>query len=543
MKSAQLRGWQQEAYELYQGQISRGEKSALWEATPGAGKTTAALQVVRHQLASKNSRYAIIVVPTSHLRIQWARSAAQLGIQLDFAFGGQRSSITSDFHGAVVTYSQVSNNEARFRALAETSVVVLDEVHHAGDGLAWGQGVRASVEKAKFILCLSGTAFRSDNNPIPFVTYDKDGLSTPNYVYPYARAVNERVCRPTAVFTYGGSVSWSEGGQVYQASFSDALDPTGSARRLRASLDPESGWIQPMLRDAQKMLLDIRKEHPKAGGLIVCADQTHARRVAQAITEVAGQKPTIVLSDDSTASKKIKQFSDDQTQWLVACNMVSEGVDIPRLRVGVYATATRTKLYFRQFVGRIVRRQSSVPGLQVAYLYVPADPTLHRLAEELESECRHSLCKPKESLFEERDETGSSQKEPGEKSWTALAALNSGVDAVIVQGNQLCLFNNFVTGSDVRAVVDREVELQIEDRLTRTESKQQIAVEIKRVVGLLNRRSGKSHSEIHTALNKAQQVRSQVYCTETQLRERLTLAQEMLARASRPISVRPMQLR
>ena len=35
--------------------------------------------------------------------------------------------------------------------------------------------------------------------------------------------------------------------------------------------------------------------------------------------------------------------------------MVSEGVDIPRLRVGVYATTARTELFFRQVIGRFIR--------------------------------------------------------------------------------------------------------------------------------------------------------------------------------------------
>jgi superfamily II DNA or RNA helicase len=528
MKSVQLRGWQKEAFDLYQKHLAANERSALWEATPGAGKTTAALQVIRHQLETKRARHALVVVPTSHLRIQWARSAAQVGIQLDAALGGKRNSITSDFHGAVVTYQQISAEPRLFAGIAHSAVVVLDEVHHAGDGLAWGESIKGALDRAHYVLCLSGTAFRSDNSAIPFVKYDKDGMSTPDYTYSYSQAVDDKVCRPTAVFTYGGSVAWAEQDRTYEAAFSDSLDPIASARRLRAALDPASGWIQPMLLDAHKMLLNIRREHPKAGALIACSDQEHARRIAQEIYQLCGERPTVVLSDDSTASKKIKEFSDSAAHWIVACNMVSEGVDIPRLRVGVYATNTRTKLYFRQFVGRIVRRQSNIAGLQVAYLYVPADPTLHRLAEELETECRHSLAKQQVALFGEDRDDSRERAEPNSKPWTALHSQNSGVDAVIVQGNQLSLFS-YVNGyEELKAAVDHEVEVHIEDRLTRTESKQQIAVEIKRLVGLLHHRTGKPHSQIHTILNRAQHVKSQVYCTEAQLSERLRLVQNML---------------
>lgn len=532
MKTIQLRGWQREAFELYRNQLTSGQKSVLWEATPGAGKTTAALQVIRHQLENRLAKNAIIVVPTSHLRIQWARAAAKNGIQLDAAFGGSRTKLTSDYHGVVVTYQQIGNGEAAFRSLAARSVVVLDEVHHAGDGLAWGNAIRASLEGSRFILCLSGTAFRSDNNPIPFVSYDSEGISNPDYAYAYGRAVADKVCRPTAVLTYGGDVAWGENDKVYQATFADALDPIASARRLRAALDPDSGWIQPLLKDAHTMLVSTRREHPRAGGLIVCADQEHARKMARCIFEISGERATVVLSDDSGASQKIKQFSDEASLWLVACNMVSEGVDIPRLRVGVYATTVRTKLYFRQFVGRIVRRQQNIPGLQVAYLYVPADPTLHRLAEELEAECRHSLRAGKQPFGDERE--ARERPDAPERAWTALGASNSGLDAVIVHGSQIALFGDPTAPEHVRAVVDQEVELHIEDQLTRTEQKAFIASEIKRLVGLVHRQTGKTHSTIHTTLNKTQGVRSQVHCTEAQLRERMVLLQRMLEGGKRP---------
>ncbi len=503
-------------------------KNTLWEATPGAGKTTAALQVIKHQLSSRSATCALVIVPTSHLRVQWARAAAKVGIQLDYALSGKRSLVSSDFHGAVVTYQQLSSEPKLFAGIADRAIAVLDEVHHAGDGLAWGEAVKESLKKASFVLALSGTAFRSDHYPIPFVNYDKDGLSVSDYVYSYTRAVDEQVCRPTAIFTYGGTVSWAEESKILETSFGDKLDHIAGARRLRAALDPISGWIQPMLLDAHRMLINVRKEHPKAGGLVVCSDQQHARKMAQELYKLSGEKPVVVLSDDSGASKKIKEFDESACPWLVACNMVSEGVDIPRLRVGVYATNTKTKLYFRQFVGRIVRRQSSIPGLQVAYLYVPADPTLHRLAEELEAECRHSLTKQQLALFE-RDETRTEKSSENTALWTPLAAENSGVDAVIVQGNQLSLFS-YVAGyqEDIRTEIDREVEIHIEDRLTRTESKQQIAAEIKKLVGLLHHRSGRPHSQIHTLLNKSQHVRSQVYCTEKQLEERLILIKNLL---------------
>jgi superfamily II DNA or RNA helicase len=358
-------------------------------------------------------------------------------------------------------------------------------------------------------------------------------MSIPDYTYPYSRAVEERVCRPTAFFTYGGEVSWTENGRVGTATFGDALDTVNSARRLRAALDPDSGWIQPLLKDAHAMLTSVRAEHPRAGGLIVCADQTHSRQIAKLLTSITGERPCVVLSDDSGASKKIKEFSNDASKWLVACNMVSEGVDIPRLRIGVYATTVRTKMYFRQFLGRVVRREADIPGHQVAYVYLPADPNLHEFAEEVESETRHLLNAPhRKERDEELDRRNDNEKV---NTWSPLSSVNSGVDAVILHGNQLTLFGGVVQAEEVKRVINQELDTRLEVPLTRSEKKLELATTIKHLVGLFHKRSGKPHSVIHTTLNQRQSVRSQTHCTEKQLEDRIFLLETMLKSAERGV--------
>lgn len=527
--SLKLRGWQDEAFGLYKESYKSGQKCCLWEATPGAGKTTAALHLVKHQIDTRKSSRALIVVPTTHLRKQWARSALRSGLHLDSAFTARSSRIGLDFDGAVVTYQQIANSQSLFKRIALESVVVLDEVHHAGDGLSWGDSLRFALGEARFILCLSGTAFRSDSNAIPFVRYDNEGLSVPDFSYSYARAIDDHVCRPTAFFTYGGSVAWSENDRVSQASFDDQLDPATAARRLRAALEPEAGWIEPMLRDAHAMLLKTRRIDPSAGGLVVCVDQTHARRVAELLRSITGAKPTVVLSDDTGASNKIKQYSESTSEWIIACNMVSEGVDIPRLRVGVYATTVKTKMYFRQFLGRIVRRMANGPKVQIAYLYLPADPTLKRLAEEIEEEIRHSI-RPRDD-DEQQDDRQRKKKdeERPPSSWMALSATNAGLSSVILNGSQLELFSVGIVPETVHDVVHKHVENRLEEGVTRSEQKARLSAELKRLVGIYARRTGMEHSAVYSNLNKIQKVKSQLICSEKQLEERISLVERMLS--------------
>ncbi|MCB0323057.1 MAG: DEAD/DEAH box helicase family protein [Bdellovibrionales bacterium] len=534
-----LRRWQRDAFDIYLARLANAAgtparaPSVLWEATPGAGKTTAALTLCKHQKEVAQARRIVVVVPTTHLKLQWSRAAHRHGIQLDYRFSEANRAPASDFDGIVVTYQQIGNRPQAFARLSKDATVVLDEVHHAADGLTWGDSLRRAFRPARFILCLSGTAFRSDNNTIPFVTYDEHGVSQPDYVYSYADAISERVCRPTVFFTYGGEVGWTDGGVEVQAAFNDALDRTDRTKRLRAALDPSSGWIEPMLRDANEMVSAVRREHPTAAGLLVASSQNHARMLAKVLRDISGKRPVVVLSDDAASTEKLKTFQQSDEPWLVACNMVSEGVDIPRLRVGVYATTIRTKMYFRQFLGRIVRRTPTPRGPQSAFCYLPADPWLRTLAEEIEEEQRHQVFAKAEDPFPERDEEARERKEPVESTWRPTRGFNRGVDAVIMGGSQLTLWGgpqNDYEDSPIREIepVSSAGAHHEQAALSRAELKEEIVKEIRSLVSRYHIHSGQPFNHIHTLLNRKQSVKSQQNCTEEQLRERLHLLQDLL---------------
>src|SRR5207248_820064 len=119
-------------------------------------------------------------------------------------------------------------------------------------------------------------------------------------------------------------------------------------------------------------------------------DKEHAGAIAARLERVCGERPELVTSDEPDASARIARFASGTRRWLVSVLMVSEGVDIPRLRVGVYASAARTELFFRQVVGRFVRR-TPVPARQMSYLLLPADDRLKRLALQIEEERRHAV--------------------------------------------------------------------------------------------------------------------------------------------------------
>jgi len=388
--SIRLRPWQKDALEKL---LASDADNFLAVATPGAGKTTFALTAAAHHLADRSCRTLVVVAPTQHLKLQWAESAHRLGLHLDHDWSARDGELPADMHGIVTTYQQVSTSAPVLRTLSAGAFVILDEVHHAGDDKSWGESVLTAFSGARRRLALSGTPFRSDTSAIPFVEYHLDE-ARPDFEYGYGDALTDgRVVRPVYFPAFGGHMEWvAPDGAEMSASFDDALDFQRANQRLRTALSLEGQWLPKVLAEAHAQLLGIRRVHPNAGGLVIAMDQEHAQGIAAVMRQRFGVSPTIAVSDDPMASAKIHRFSSSNDPWIVAVRMVSEGVDIPRLRIGVFATNTTTELFFRQAVGRLVRWTKGVRS-QKAFLFIPDDPRLRRWATGIAEQRRHSLQK------------------------------------------------------------------------------------------------------------------------------------------------------
>jgi superfamily II DNA or RNA helicase len=363
----------------------------LLVATPGAGKSLAA----SHAIRAAGCAQAIVVCPTVALRAQWADAADLVGLHLDPRWRNADGAWRADVDGVVVTYQQVAAAPDLFaHHLRRSTFVVLDEIHHAGESATWGTALRTAFDGAERRLAMSGTPFRSDARAIPYVRYDEDRRCAPDFAYGYGDAVADRVCRPLAFRLLDATLRWRVDAQETIAAFADELEPQDDARRLRTAIDPATPLLPRMLRDADALLTKARGVIGDAAGLVLCDDRAHARATAALLRTIAAEKPVVVVSDEAGAHARIDRFAcggADAPRWLVAVNMVSEGVDVPRLVVAAYATVKRTDLFFRQAVGRVVRRRAGDPGDLVATVFLPADTTLKACAERVEVELRQQV--------------------------------------------------------------------------------------------------------------------------------------------------------
>ncbi len=389
MTTVRLRRWQKEALDLL---VSSPGADFLVVATPGAGKTTFALAAAVADLGLHPTRKVVVVVPTSHLKLQWATAASRFGLHLEPVWSSTAGRLPADMHGMVVTYQQVAANPASLRSHAHRCVVVLDEVHHTGEDRRWGEAVHHAFAPSPARLGLSGTPFRSDTRAIPFVRYVNDEARA-DFEYGYAAALADRnVVRPVWFPAIGGHMEWAgPDGTLNAAGFDDTLDQVRSAQRLRTALDLGGEWLPAVLAQADEKLLSLQADDPRAAGMVIAADQEHAKGIVKVLRELRRMRVVLATSDDPAASRRIAEFAEGSAPWLVAVRMVSEGVDIPRLRLGVYATTTTTELFFRQAVGRFVRHTGGSASSERAWLFIPDDPRLRRWASTVAEARRHIL--------------------------------------------------------------------------------------------------------------------------------------------------------
>lgn len=367
-KNRVLRGWQVFAFNRF---VALGLRNFMMVACPGSGKTLTALRMAFEELSKDRSKRFVVVCPTDHLKFQWALAAASVGIRLDPNWSNDRP-LARDYDGVVITYAQVDSNPQAVRMLCRVPVVaILDEIHHAGDTGSWGKSLETALEHADRRILLSGTPFRR-KGVMPFVQFDDDGVLIVHVDYAYGAALSDGICRPIYFPSYEGKMAWYNRGVKYEKTFGDKIGDDDSAKRLRTALLPNGEWLAEVIRDGEKLLSNIRPIHPDAAGLIVAMDNAHADAIARRVREITGEMPVVVHSDRPNASDLIGGFAKGHSRWIVAVRMISEGVDIPRLRVGIFATNITTELFFRQFAGRFLRM---IDGLdeQNAYLLIPRD--------------------------------------------------------------------------------------------------------------------------------------------------------------------------
>lgn len=416
-----LREWQEETLNQYRRAVN--PQRFLIAAFPGMGKTEAASAILEH-----TGRFGIILVPQVDSLSSWRRTLHGRGIcpaQKVSKSGVSRicASCGKPVRAAVMTYDFAAANAdvvAQLYRRQGSCLLVCDEVHHLRSERAWAAPLVAARPFIDAVLSLSATPFRTDEEPVPFVhtegPWTRQLAPLPDYCvaeYGYGRALTMKpppVAR--AVFErYDADVTWLEsdiGGEVEKTATLSGDNPKEIARKARRyAVDARGNWLPSVLRQANEQLNALRGTDRRAGGLVVCRDTDHAIATADLLVRETTDPVAVYTQDYATQRHRVGNglrdeegrrrghesgnvldaYREGDTPWIVTVRKVSEGVDVPRLRVLVYATVTRTRLFFIQVLGRVIRIVPDLPKEvdQTAWVYIPDDQEMRSFAAEIEN--------------------------------------------------------------------------------------------------------------------------------------------------------------
>mgnify|MGYP003575379446 CR=1 FL=1 len=394
-----LRRWQSRCVEQALVKFGNGENHFLCLATPGAGKTVMTATLAQRLLQLGTIDLVLCFSPSIIVSSDFQQALeASTNQRMDGRLGSK---------GQSLTYQSMLNLQDDFWTLFQTHrvLVIFDEIHHcAGDNLdnanAWGQTIIQHIQgRAAYTIALTGTPWRSDRIPIALSSYCQHDKIRCDFIYGMAQAIQENVCRAPSITLVDNDriiVKHSDTTERY-SSFAELLKFSDCSYQ---QLIENDALIVYLLKQSSKKLMQIRKQHQNAGGLIVAASVGHAYRIAALLENHLGQHACVATYLDEDAHGTIDAFRNSTQPWIIAVGMVSEGTNIPRLRVCCHLTRVKTELHFRQVLGRVLR-MGNIPG--ESYLYLPAEPSLVEYANRVAQEIPESATIRRESMPNSND--------------------------------------------------------------------------------------------------------------------------------------------
>jgi superfamily II DNA or RNA helicase len=438
-----LRKWQQDAINVCLPQFAKGRKLFVIEGCTGSGKTLCSATAGIIQLENSNADLVVVLTPNCGTRIGWKKAFESLRLN------GNRVNVTDDVNFPldanvwVSTYAGYSRvEEALCNRPVSGIIAIIDEFHHPADTAEWGNAVDRLVSLCDHAIFLSGTPWKRDGKIAVLCGeknihgenyYQEEGRIKADFVYDYAADLREPKTRGTVPvkFKFWDSFWRSPDGKVCEIYKDLPKFPSDEwetieeweewakkcdkplGRHLHFDLDTQSPGenqtIRRVIDEALSLLSKTRADIERSCGqknvsvmLCVAKSMSDARKISEYIQEIRpSYRVSVVVSDDNNGAKKLekiakqcKENAADKPDVIVSVGMISEGVDIPQIKVVAYLSAIITVLYFIQVVGRAIRRipigkgeyADTIPSDTVAYVVAPAHPKLRYIARNIEKQ-------------------------------------------------------------------------------------------------------------------------------------------------------------
>ena len=412
------RAWQTEAHaKVRQGWRDNPKYRALIAACPGSGKTRCAVELADELLREGIIELVVVIAPTINIQEQWVDEFQAFGINATKDASNETlrwrrdvspdQTMREDKAVIVLTYQQLARDPKLFNELARRhkTLLIADEVHHADDDKEFGKAIGLICENVVLSLALSGTPFNSDGGSLALCEcvagVDPDTAkpimtTLPTYEYSYGAAlIDKEVCRQVEFAKVDGSGRHTYRSLADNKLYARLIKTSAKSDPLGLLLIPDGEFMGQCIREALAALARMREAGDRrAAMLVVAQDVSNGNRLIAAIERIKLERPEWaqfaniqeIYNDTPKAHERIKRLEKDNTDIVVSVRMISEGVDVKRLRVGLFATDWLTPMFFRQFVGRFIRYEVRPPldDLQYAVVVAPARPELLKCMREIE---------------------------------------------------------------------------------------------------------------------------------------------------------------
>jgi superfamily II DNA or RNA helicase len=400
----------------------------LINAAPGAGKTIAACAIAQELIERSEIDRVVVIAPRAEVVSQWAEDFRQVTGRFMAKVTGCDQDVEALNLDLCATWTAVQGLLDVLQAVCRSArvLVICDEHHHAVVEAAWGTGTNSAFADASFALILTGTPIRTDGGQAVWLAYDDVGaIDQPQagtYTLTYGEAVDLGYCRPVTFHRHEGKFTIDlENGNEVNVSGREPARLTPDLKRIpglqrvlnfyRLACTPQyqpdgrtplvDGYQATMVEWAGTKLTELRYRMPDAGGLVIAPSIQMAEYIATLIELMEGERPMLVHSQMPNADSKIKAFRNTDKRWVVSVAMISEGVDIKRLRVLIYLPNAMTELAFRQAIGRVVRTAGPTDDTR-AYVVMPSFEIFEEYARRVEDEMPAAECKNEARPLQQR---------------------------------------------------------------------------------------------------------------------------------------------
>jgi len=553
-KSKELRKWQEECLkELLRVKADGSRRHFLAVAGVGSGKTFFSAYAFNEFFRAGEFDAVIVISPTENIKRNWSITFQRdFGIKVDHGYTFKHA-WPRDCHGVSLTYQSLNaaNLQTLKRYVSSNVLLIIDEVHHAGDEKSWGDAIQEIGEESGFVLLLSGTPKRNDNSQIPFVTYKKIDDKTKtyelqyDYYYGYAESIKDRACCSTIFQRNFSNISTIAGYKRLQYAQEVTPDIKKLFNEIITVKDRGDCYVYQTFQKANDQLGELNdKRNENYAGLIVCNTIADAKRLYDRIySEFGDDFVELVTSDDPDSSKKIEHFKVSYRPWIISINMISEGVDIDRIRVIVYASNVVTPVRFIQVMGRGVRNPKHRENdSDVCYMFIPDYKPLVDNARSIEEEIKHVIKELEEALRKDRELIGQRQLNILEDIVLSATSENSGnvfggrlfdvkedMEAVFLakkydvsKDKVLSMWKDILEKIGQPTPEERPAKVE-----TITDEKEKYRRAIKKIVGKIHYDFGLDFPEIHFKLNTQLGRHNTYVLTLEELKKKCELAQQL----------------